>query len=140
MESAQMELAAVAPGLDSMIHEQLLDRRQRLESARVQIGHDDFSRLLSEVDAALSRFDSGGYGVCIECHGAVEPERLLSDPLTAVCLGCLTDEQRSSLEDDLQLAADIQRGLLPKNGIACDLWQVDYAYHPAGIVSGLASS
>lgn len=137
MESAQMELTTVAPGFDSMIQSQLLDRRRRLDRARTQIGgHDDFTRLLDEVDAALSRFDAGVYGVCVDCHGAVEPERLLSDPLMTVCLGCLTDAQRNALESDLQLAADIQRGLLPRSGIACDRWTVDYAYHPAGIVSG----
>jgi len=134
---AQMELATVNAGFDSMIHEQLLDRRQRLESARTSEGrHDDISRLLGEVDAALLRFESGGYGVCIDCHGTVETDRLMNDPLMTVCLGCLTDKQRNSLESDLQLAADIQRGLLPKAGIACDVWNVDFAYHPAGIVSG----
>lgn len=137
MESAQMQTITAAAGFDSMLHEQLLDRRQRLESARTHIGqHDDLSRLLSEVDAALTRFESGGFGVCVDCHGAVEPDRLLNDPLMTVCIGCLTDKQRSSLESDLQLAADIQRGLLPRSGIACEHWNVDFAYHPASIVSG----
>jgi sigma-B regulation protein RsbU (phosphoserine phosphatase) len=84
----------------------------------------------------LVKFESGGFGVCIDCHDSIEPERLLNDPLMTVCIGCLTDKQRSSLENDLQLAADIQRGLLPKSGIACEHWQVDFAYHPASIVSG----
>lgn len=137
MEAVQMEVIPAGVGLDSMVHTQLLERRQRLENARIQIGgHDDFTRLLDEVDAALSRFDAGVYGVCVECHGTVEPERLLSDPLMTVCIGCLSDSQRNALENDLQLAADIQRGLLPRSGIACDRWQVGYAYHPAGIVSG----
>ena len=137
MESAQMQSVTTAAGLDSMLHEQLVDRRHRLESARTSIGaHDDILRLLSEVDAALLRFESGGFGICVECHGTVEPERLLNDPLMTVCIGCLTDKQRSSLESDLQLAADIQRGLLPRSGIACDHWHVDFAYHPASIVSG----
>lgn len=137
MDSVQMELAPVIAGFDSMIHEQLLDRRQRLQRAHTEIGqHSDFSRLLTEVDAALLRFENGSYGVCIDCHDAVEPERLLTDPLMTVCIGCLTDAQRNALESDLQLAADIQRGLLPKSGIACEHWNVDFAYHPAGIVSG----
>lgn len=137
MESAQMRSVTAAAGFDSMLHEQLLERRHRLESAQVQIGgNDDLARLLGEVDAALLKFESGGFGVCIECHGTVEAERLMNDPLMTVCLSCLTDKQRSSLEDDLQLAADIQRGLLPRSGIACDRWHVDFAYHPAGIVSG----
>jgi sigma-B regulation protein RsbU (phosphoserine phosphatase) len=53
-----------------------------------------------------------------------------------VCLGCLTDKQRASLEDDLQLASDIQQGLLPKVGVKCDKWHVHHVYEPAGIVSG----
>lgn len=137
MDSAQMKSVAVADGFDSMVHGQLIERRHRLEHARTITGaHDDLARLLSEVDAALSRFDSGEFGFCLECRGEVEPDRLINDPLLSVCLGCLNEAQISALESDLQLAADIQRGLLPKSGIACDRWVVDYAYHPAGIVSG----
>lgn len=137
MESAQMQSVTAAARFELMVQDQLLDRRHRLENARAQIGgHEDFSRLIAEVDAALQRFESGGFGVCIECRGTVEPDRLLHDPLMTVCLDCLTESQRSSLQDDLQLAADIQRGLLPQSGIACDHWHVDFAYHPASIVSG----
>lgn len=137
METAHMQTMTAAAGFDSMLHEQLLDRQQRLERARTEIGgNEDLSRLLGEVDAALMRFESGDFGVCADCHGTVETERLINDPLMTVCLSCLTEKQRSSLESDLQLAADIQRGLLPRSGIACDHWHVDFAYHPASIVSG----
>ena len=137
MDSAVAERAPVGGGFDSLIHEQLLDRRVRLESARAHVSEDkDFVRLLDEVDAALLRFESGAFGVCIDCKDAVEPDRLLVDPLMKVCLGCLNDKQRASLEDDLQLAFDIQQGLLPKVGVACDRWSVHHAYEPAGIVSG----
>ncbi|MGD9562075.1 MAG: SpoIIE family protein phosphatase [Pyrinomonadaceae bacterium] len=137
MESVQTIAAPVVAEFDSMIHQQLLDRRQRLERAREQTdANDDFTRLLTEVDAALLKLENGSYGVCIDCHDAVEPDRLLSDPLMTVCLGCLTEHQQRVLEDDLQLAADIQKGLLPQAGVACDKWHVDYAYQPAGIVSG----
>lgn len=137
MKSVQTIAAPVVAEFDSMMHEQLLDRRQRLQSASEQTdANEDFTRLLDEVDAALLKFENGAFGVCIDCKGAVEPDRLLSDPLMTVCLGCLTDQQLTSLENDLQLAADIQKGLLPRAGIACDKWNVDFAYHPAGIVSG----
>jgi len=136
MEGTQMELASV-DGLDAMLHEQLLDRRERLQVARAYDGLDpDFARLLTEVDTALLRFETGTYGICEECHDPIEPERLLADPLTRVCLGDLTEKQRRSLESDLELAADIQRGLLPKANHAHDLWKVDFVYEPAGIVSG----
>lgn len=132
-----MDLVSTAAGLDSMLHEQLVDRRHRLQSANSQNGYNtDFARLLAEVDAALMRFDKGTYGICEECHDPIEPERLLADPLMRVCLGDLSDKQRHALEDDLQLASEIQNGLLPRPTRASDAWQVDFVYQPAGIVSG----
>ncbi len=132
----QMEMAPVAP-LDSMLREQLLDRQQRLERAQSQnLLATDVSRLLSEVDAALGRFNNGTYGVCEECHAAIEPERLVADPLIRLCLGDLTQKQLNAIQDDLQLAAEIQKGLLPMSGFSADAWQLDFAYQPAGVVSG----
>jgi sigma-B regulation protein RsbU (phosphoserine phosphatase) len=136
MDTAKVAAPLVAE-FDSMIEEQLLDRRERLRAASMFAGGDfQFAGLLGEVDAALSKLGNGHYGECVECDGAVEPDRLLTDPLMKVCLGCLDDKQRASLEDDLQLAFDIQQGLLPKTGVKCDKWNVHHAYEPAGIVSG----
>lgn len=136
-----MDTAKVAAPLvvefDSLIEEQLIVRRERLRTATMLAGADyQFAALLGEVDAALARLGNGHYGECVECDGAVEPDRLLSDPLMKVCLSCLDEKQRVALEDDLQLAFDIQQGLLPKVGVKCDKWQVHHAYEPAGIVSG----
>ncbi|MGB7068840.1 MAG: hypothetical protein WBD22_05050 [Pyrinomonadaceae bacterium] len=77
MDSAQTALApAAAAELDSMLHEQLADRRERLQIAKSQNALDpDFTRLLTEVDAALKRFENGTYGLCEECHDPIEPER-----------------------------------------------------------------
>jgi len=137
MDSAQMELAPVAPVFDSLIHEQLLERRGKLKEVAAIAGTEfGFAGLLKEVDAALRKFENGRFGECEVCHDTVEAERLLSDPLMKVCLGCLDDKQRASLEDDLQLAFDIQQGLLPTVGVKCDKWHVHHVYEPAGIVSG----
>jgi sigma-B regulation protein RsbU (phosphoserine phosphatase) len=91
---------------------------------------------LSEVDAALQRLDNGTYGVCEECHEAIEPERLIADPLIKLCLGDLTQKQLDAIQDDLQLAAQIQKALLPGTDPLFPSWQIDYAYQPAGAVSG----
>jgi sigma-B regulation protein RsbU (phosphoserine phosphatase) len=61
---------------------------------------------------------------------------LIADPLVRLCLGDLTQKELDRIQDDLQLAAEIQKGLLPKAAIAGDFWSVDYAYQPAGVVSG----
>jgi phosphoserine phosphatase RsbU/P len=137
MDATQMmEFAPVAP-LDSMLHEQLLDRQQRLRDAQFDNAPDhDVTRLLDEVDAALQRFNKGTFGICEECHMAIEPERLVADPLIRLCLGDLTQKQLDALQDDLRLAAEIQKRLLPKPDLSSDFWQANYAYHPAGIVSG----
>jgi phosphoserine phosphatase RsbU/P len=137
MDGVQVSMAPAGVEFDAVLHEQLVDRRERLQVARSQNGLDpDFSRLLSEVDAALMRFEKGTYGLCEECHDPIEPERLLADPLMRVCLGDLTDGQRQALEDDLELASVIQNALLPKTDLGSEHWQVDFHYQPAGIVSG----
>ncbi|HEX8139514.1 MAG TPA: SpoIIE family protein phosphatase [Pyrinomonadaceae bacterium] len=120
-----------------VLREQLIERRQKLEAA---IGafqtNEELTRLLSEVDAALARMDEGRYGLCEVCHDPVEADRLIADPLVRFCLGHLTASQQRALEEDLELAAHIQRGLLPKKETLFDGWEIAYHYEPAGPVSG----
>jgi sigma-B regulation protein RsbU (phosphoserine phosphatase) len=94
------------------------------------------SRLLEEVDAALHRMDIGTYGLCEVCHDPVETERLIADPLTRFCLGDLTPREQRALEEDLELASQIQTGLLPPRSQQIDGWEVSYHYQAAGAVSG----
>ncbi len=127
----------MATVIDSAMREQLVARRQRLEVAAVET--DDAAqlrRLLEEVDAALARMDEATYGLCEICHDPVEADRLMADPLVCVCLGCLTPKQRRALEEDLELAAQIQAGLLPSREFEHDGWQVSYHYEAASLVSG----
>jgi sigma-B regulation protein RsbU (phosphoserine phosphatase) len=124
------------PMLD-LIQEQLADRRNRLAAAAAH-SHDRaaLDGLLRDVDAALARVESGTYGVCESCHGAVEPERLLSDPLTRVCLDCLSPAELRALERDIETAAKIQTGLLPPSEVSHGVWSAAYRYQPARLVSG----
>jgi phosphoserine phosphatase RsbU/P len=116
---------------------QLLDRRERLENSVAALGRPaDLLRLLSEVDAALSRLDSGSYGECAVCPGAVEREDLEANPMAVYCLCDLTPERQRALERDLDLAWRVQAALLPVPGLAIDGWQTYYRYIPNGPVSG----
>jgi sigma-B regulation protein RsbU (phosphoserine phosphatase) len=115
---------------------QLEQRRERLLSALHSSADASLSGLLNEVDAALARMDDGTYGICETCHDPVEKERLLSDPLVRFCLDHLTHEEQRALESDLELAARIQKGLLPPPELSAAGWQVRYHYEPAGPVSG----
>lgn len=116
---------------------QLQERRKKLETTASDRGRAaELGHLLAEVEAALARLEHGSYGICETCHDSIEKERLIADPLVRFCLDHLTTEEQRLLEDDLQLAARIQRGLLPPQDLRVAGWQVHYHYEPAGPVSG----
>jgi sigma-B regulation protein RsbU (phosphoserine phosphatase) len=117
--------------------EQIVDRRRKLESAIVALGpRTELTALLSEVDSALERLMRGTYGLCDVCHDPIESDRLIADPLARFCLDHLPPSEQRALEQDLQLAARVQQGLLPNPACSTAAWDVAYAYRPARIVSG----
>src|SRR5687768_366068 len=78
----QEGLKKMVAAIEPLLREQLLDRRQKLETVAHGFHRPtELSQLLLEVDAALDRMDRGVYGLCEVCHDPVEPERLLADPL-----------------------------------------------------------
>jgi len=128
----------MAAVIDGFLREQLYERRQRLQQAAAA-ETDDSARLhllLAEVDGALARLDNGSYGLCETCHDSIESDRLICDPLVRFCLDHLTKHERSALEQDLKLAARVQRGLLPSQSLETPDWHICYHYEPAGLVSG----
>ena len=117
------------------LQEQLLERRRRLDVPGLA-GRDEVHALIHDVDAALERLEAGNYGLCEECDDPIRPERLLADPLTRFCLGCLSPEQARALERDLQLASTVQAALLPAADVDIDGYSLHYEYRPLGPVSG----
>jgi phosphoserine phosphatase RsbU/P len=116
---------------------ELEQRRERLQEALLSPAADtSLSELLTAVDTALRRINHGTFGRCETCHDTIEAERLLADPLVRFCLDHLTTAEQRALENDLSLAAHIQRALLPKADLRTDGWDVRFHYQPAGMVSG----
>src|SRR5215472_4869284 len=114
---------------DPFLRAQLEERKHRLEDALARAkGNASVSQLLQEVDSALERMGNGTYGICEECHDAIEKDRLLSDPLVRLCLDHLTAPQRRRLEADLELAARVQQKLLPAQQLAAPGWGMHYRY------------
>lgn len=121
----------------AFLHGQLQERKHRLEAAILhQPKHAGLGGLLREVDAALERMTNGTYGLCDACHEPIETDRLLADPLQCYCLAHLTDSQLTALQRDLDLAAKVQRNLLPPAGLRAGGWETSYHYAPLGPVSG----
>ena len=119
------------------IRSQLTSRRERLEQAALISTEDSYiSSLLQEVDAAISRLDSGTFGMCEACHEPIESERLAADPLIRFCIDHLNPSQQRALEQDLELAARIQSTLLPPKEIRHGGWRTAYHFEAAGPVSG----
>lgn len=122
---------------DQFFREQLEARRQRLERARAGAPQDHaLHHLLEQVDAALARLDGGCFGICEECHEPIEKNRLLADPLVTLCVDHLSAPEARALEQDLQLAARMQRAMLPPQNLRWGDWDVHYHYAPARLVSG----
>ncbi len=122
---------------DQFLRVQLEERRKRLAAA-VSVPSSDASlaHLLQEVDSALGRMDAGTYGICEKCSEPIEADRLLADPLVCVCLDHLTVQQQRALENDLELAAQVQRTLLPPNDFRAAGWDFHYCWQPFSLVSG----
>src|SRR5258705_5007064 len=127
----------MATPVESLLRDQLTERRVKLESAAGAVpGDEQVLHLLREVDAALARMDEGTFGICESCHETIEADRLIADPLMEYCLDHLTKPQRQALEADLDLAARVLRGLLPPPRQSFPGHEVARHYEGAGPVSG----
>lgn len=122
---------------DQYLREQLEVRRQRLLAAMVDSPQSHaLDGLLQEVDEALGRMEKGTFGICESCHESIEKESLLANPLVRFCLDHLSAAERRALQDDLDLASQIQQKLLPAPHVRSNGWEAHYHYQPAGLVSG----
>jgi sigma-B regulation protein RsbU (phosphoserine phosphatase) len=140
---SETENKTVAAISDPYLREQLEKRRDSLKIAISTISLTDapdtsapFHKLLEDVNSAIRRMDEGTYGICDLCYDSVEKERLIADPLVRLCLDHLTSEEQRALERDLELASQVQRGLLPQTDVRHRDWRIHYFYRPAGVVSG----
>jgi sigma-B regulation protein RsbU (phosphoserine phosphatase) len=122
---------------DERLRSELVDRRMRLAAAATHEPEaHDYRVLLSEVDAALARMDAGTFGFCETCHDSIERDRLAADPLLRRCIDHLTASERHLLEQDLELASQIQLRLLPAREVAILGWDIAYHFEPYGHVGG----
>ena len=96
----------------------------------------DVLHIISELKKALERIDEGDFGQCIKGDGEVEVERLEVDYTTCVCLAHYSDSQLRALENELELAAKVQRGLLPAHIKEVKSLAIAARSQPAHIVGG----
>lgn len=119
----------------------LLDRRESLNEwlESFATGDDEISKvrgLLDEIDEALKRAENGSFGQCTACDGTVELNRLEVQPIRQLCLGCITEEERNTLEHELTVASRIHRALLPQSYETIDGLEVAVKSFAAGHIGG----
>lgn len=114
----------------------LIDWRKRLETAIDQSEESShLVPLLSEVDSALHRMETGSSGVCEACHEVIE-DPAINDPIARFCLECLNAKEQRALQHDLDNVSLLQYSLLPTQDLNVDGWRAYYHYEAAGPVSG----
>jgi serine phosphatase RsbU (regulator of sigma subunit) len=92
--------------------------------------------LLGDIKAALSRVEEQSFGACEVCKEGIELYRLEVQPVTEVCLGCISNEERAKLEEELFLASKIHRALLPQTVARIDGYEIAVKSLAARIVGG----
>ena len=92
--------------------------------------------LLSLIKEALGRVDDHTFGTCKVCQEGVELHRLEVQPITEVCLGCISKQEQSQLEEELFLASKIHRALLPQTIGKIDGFEVAVKSLAARMVGG----
>jgi len=96
--------------------------------------------LLTDMDSALTRIDKGEFGVCQDCGGECESPRerwrLINDPTSQICLDCISEAEKRRLEQELNLAKQVQLSLLPQRAPTLPGSQVVFFSRPASVVTG----
>lgn len=119
----------------------LLQREEKLtallDSSSLDSGDSGkVQSLVSEIREALERVDDKTYGTCTVCHDDVEKDRLEIQPVTQICLGCISQQEQARLEEDLYLASKVHRALLPQAVARIDGFEVAVKSLAARIIGG----
>ncbi|MCK5086201.1 MAG: SpoIIE family protein phosphatase [Melioribacteraceae bacterium] len=92
--------------------------------------------ILNDIDRTLTRIENDEFGKCSVCHEDVDTELLDLDFTQEVCLDHYSEEEKRLLERDLEMAAKVQRQLLPYELPDLNGFQISVHSKSAGIVGG----
>ena len=57
---------------------------------------DEARERIAEIDAALSRWEAGSYGVCVRCAQPIGDDRLAARPAAPTCIRCAVEAGKGS--------------------------------------------
>jgi DnaK suppressor protein len=117
LEAKRKELLIGSSDRDEILIENAaedFDRLQQQLNREVAIRNlDRESKLLKEVQGAISRLEDDSFGICLRCEEEIPEKRIKALPWAAYCVSCqeAIDKRRAAGErveenaDDLELAA-----------------------------------
>lgn len=99
-------------------------------------GEEAIHEHLCTLDEALQKADDNTLGLCDVCHDYIESSRLEMDYTACICLEHLTGEERSILENELELSQKVQKALLPQAVPVIKSLEMAAFSQPAHLVGG----
>lgn len=111
------------------------DSRQR-EICLCNVENEEIEEIINKHDQVLASIDEGNFGKCTKCNGHVEIEQLELDFTKCICFDHYSPNQIQILERDLQLAANVQKHLLPQEIPEISGIKLAAFTEPAQIVGG----
>lgn len=72
--------------------DQSLEDQERAMNLKL-LGRHTF--MLKKIDGALLKIKNGTYGICEECDGEIEINRLRARPVATQCISCKEEQERS---------------------------------------------
>ena len=86
------EMKMVAPAIEKgdEIDPSQEDRQMALDLKI--LGRQSF--MLKKIDNALFKIKNGSFGICIECEGEIEINRLRARPVATQCIACKEEQER----------------------------------------------
>lgn len=89
LNEMRMESPAIEKGDEVDLSSE--DRQRALELKL--LGRQSF--MLKKIDNALFKIKNGTFGICEECEGEIEMNRLRARPVATQCIACKEEEERN---------------------------------------------
>jgi sigma-B regulation protein RsbU (phosphoserine phosphatase) len=105
----------------------------------LQLGNETEQAVLDHLDTlgqAAEKAGDGSLGLCDVCHDYVETRLLEMDYTSCVCLEHFSDEERRTLEFELEMAQTVQLSLLPQQPPQTPSLEVAAFSRPSQIIGG----
>lgn len=86
------EMKMVAPANDKGDEADLSQEDRQMALDLKLLGRQNF--MLKKIDNALFKIKNGSFGICDECDGEIEINRLRARPVATQCIACKEEEER----------------------------------------------